>query len=101
MNFFKENKEKYILLNSNIKYSNNKAYISLIFLNIGELKLKSTNLITVGYTSIHFIKDNENIEIPVDPISEKEVRKLQLIFKEAVLYEASRISLDLGVEIST
>jgi hypothetical protein len=39
MNLLRQNEDEYILLDSNINYSENTAYISLEFLNAGQLLL--------------------------------------------------------------
>ena len=39
MNLFKQNEDEYILLDSNINYSENTVYVSLEFLNAGQLML--------------------------------------------------------------
>ena len=87
MNIFKETEDQYTLIDSSINYCETEAYFSLMFLNTGELKLKSTDLLSVSDTSIYFVKDKKNIKISIDPKSYKEIIKLQDIFKDAVLYE--------------
>lgn len=63
MNFFKETEDQYTLIDSSINYCETEAYFSLMFLNIGELTLKSTDLLSVSDTSIYFVKDKKNIKI--------------------------------------
>jgi hypothetical protein len=92
MNFFKEN-EEHILLYSQISYFNNTAYLHLLFLN-RELTLKSTDLMSVSDNLIYFLKDNKNMAIRIDPSSEKEINKLQHLFKEALNYESTCLSFD-------
>lgn len=89
MNFFKETEDQYTLIDSSINYCETEAYFSLMFLNTGELTLKSTDLLSVSDTSIYFVKDKKNIKISIDPKCDKEISKLQYLFKEAVLYESS------------
>ena len=55
MNLFKQNEDEYILLDSNINYSENTVYVSLEFLNAGQLMLKSTDLLSIIDTSIYQI----------------------------------------------
>ncbi|MCW8693057.1 hypothetical protein OQH45_19430 [Acinetobacter baumannii] len=91
MNFFKEN-EEHILLYSKISYFDKTAYLHLLFLN-GELTLKSTDLISVSYEQIYLLKENKNMAIRIDPRSEeKEINKLQRLFKEALSYESTCLS---------
>ncbi len=87
MNLFKQNEDEYILLDSNINYSENTVYVSLEFLNAGQLMLKSTDLLSIIDTSIYLLKDNEYIEIQINPICDKEISKLQFTFRKAEIYE--------------
>lgn len=88
MKFFKES-ENYTLLDSRVHYCNGSAYFSLMFLNTEKLILKSTQLLSVSENSIYFIKDNGNKVIQINTGSEKEIHKLQLLFKDALLYEST------------
>ena len=87
MNLFKQNEDEYILLDSNINYSENTVYVSLEFLNAGQLMLKSTDLLGITDTSIYLLKDNKHIEIQINPICDKEISKLQFTFRKAEIYE--------------
>ena len=40
------------------------------------------------------LKDNKNMAIRIDPSSEKEINKLQHLFKEALNYESTCLSFD-------
>ena len=89
MSLLTKNENQYILLDSSINYLDSTAYLSLIFLNGEELTLKSTHLLSVGYTFIYYIKDNQSIKIHINPSSEQTIHKLQLLFDEALNYELS------------
>ena len=82
-----KNENQYILLDSSINYLDSTAYLSLIFLNGEELTLKSTHLLSVGYTFIDYLKDNQSIKISINPSSEKAFHKLLLLFDEVWNYE--------------
>lgn len=87
MKFLTKNEDQYVLLDSSIDYLNATAYLSLVFLNGEELTLKSTHLLSVGYTFIDYLKDNQSIKISINPSSEKAFHKLLLLFDEAWNYE--------------
>ncbi|MCI3942467.1 hypothetical protein MQX02_15795 [Acinetobacter baumannii] len=94
MNLLRQNEDEYILLDSNINYSENTAYISLEFLNAGQLMLKSTDLLGITDTSIYLLKDNKHIEIQINPICDKEICKLQFIFRKTEIYELNIADLE-------
>jgi hypothetical protein len=91
MSIFKQNEDQKIdvLLCSSIKYVDAIAYLSLHFLNLGALVLKSTDLLSVSESSIYFCIEKRNEIIQIDEKCEKQIHELQTLFKDAIAYEST------------
>lgn len=74
------------LLRSQLEFLDQTAYLSLIF-NFGQLTLKSTDLISVSDSLICFSIEKRNGTIRINNECSEEIRKLQLLFKQAADYE--------------